>query len=225
MKKREYIIRYILLIIGIFFIALGIALAKRSALGISPVSSVANVLSIKFTFLTVGTWLMLWNCFMIILQILILKKDFKPIELLQFPISLLLGVFTDACMVIVSVIPADLYPIRLLLVLLGVIVLAFGITLMLISDTVMNVGEALVAVIAKVLNKNFGSVKVIFDVSCVALSVILSLLFFDLTVVGTREGTIITACCTGFVVKWMTKNIKKLIRPSKKWCDREKTIV
>lgn len=211
MSKKELIKRYSLLVAGVFFIGLGIALAKRSDLGISPVSSVANVLSIKFPVLTVGTWLMLWNCLMIIIQIIILKKDFKPIQLLQFPISLLLGVFTDLGMMIVSFIPAEIYFVRLLLVLSGVAVLAFGITLTVISSTVMNVGEALVDVISKKLNKSFGSVKVVFDISCVALSVVLSLIFFDFTVVGTREGTILTACCTGFVVKWLTHRLKTSI--------------
>lgn len=209
MPKRELTMRYILLTAGVFFIGIGIALAKRSNLGISPVSSVANVLSLKFPVLTVGTWLMLWNCLMIVFQIIILRKGFKPIQFLQFPISLLLGFFTDIGVTLVSVIPNSIYIIRLLLILLGVAVLAFGITLMIIADTVMNVGEAFVDVLAKTLNKSFGSVKVAFDISCVALSVVLSLIFFDFTVVGTREGTVITACCTGFAVKLLTRLLKK----------------
>lgn len=209
MTKKETALRYLLLVIGVFFIGLGIALAKRSDLGISPVSSVANVLSIRFPFFTVGTWLMLWNCLMIMIQLAILRRAFKPIQFLQFPISLLLGVFTDLCVAFVAVIPAEVYVVRLALVLGGVFVLAFGISLMLISDTVMNVGEALVDVLAKLIHKPFGSVKVVFDITCVALSVVLSLWFFDFTVVGTREGTIITACCTGLVVKWLTVRIKE----------------
>lgn len=211
MSVRERISRYILLITGVFFIGLGIALAKQANLGISPVSSVANVLSIKFEFFTVGTWLMLWNCLMIVIQIAVLRKDFKPIQFLQFHISLLLGIFTDLSMMLVSFIPADIYVIRLFLVVISVLILAFGITLTIISDTVMNVGEAFVDMIAKITGKNFGSIKVIFDISCVLLSVILSLIFFDLTVVGTREGTIITAFCSGFIIKWLTKHIKEPI--------------
>lgn len=211
MSKREKFLRYLLLIIGVFFISLGIAVAKHSDLGISPISSVANVLSIKFPALTVGTWLMFTNCFMILAQIIILKRNFKPVQFLQFPISLLLGLFTDLNLAVVSYIPADIYIVRLLLVFVSVVILAFGITLTIISDTVMNVGEALVDVISKVLNKNFGSVKVIFDISYVTLSVILSLVFFDFKIVGTREGTIITATLTGFVIKWLTKRLKSPI--------------
>lgn len=48
-----------------------------------------------------------------------------------------------------------------------------------------------------------------FDVGCVALAVVLSLIFFNFKVVGTREGTLITACSTGFAVKFLTKQMKK----------------
>lgn len=217
MPKKELIKRYFLLIIGVFFIGLGIAVSKRSNLGISPVSSVANVLSLRFDFFTVGTWLMLWNCLFILIQIAILRKSFKPIQLLQFPISLLLGLFTDIGVAMVSYLSAVSYSERLSLVLVGMVILALGITLSVISDTVMNVGEAFVDVVSKVLNKSFGGVKVLFDVSCVALSVILSLIFFGGAVVGTREGTLITACLTGFVVKWMTKKLKD---PLTKWLKK-----
>lgn len=209
MSKREKITRYIILLFGIFFVGFGIAFSKHSNLGISPISSVANVLSIKFDFLTVGTWLIIWNSLLVVIEILILRKKFKPIQFLQFPISLLLGVFTDLCLSVISDIPNEAYPSKLLLVAVGILVLSLGITLMIISNTVMNVGEEFVSVLSKLVNKPFGNVKLIFDISCVTLSIILSLIFFDFTIVGTREGTIITACCTGFIIKFFTKLLKK----------------
>lgn len=73
----------------------------------------------------------------------------------------------------------------------------------------MNSGEAIVKAISVKAQKEFGNVKVAFDISCVTLSIILSLLFFNLKIVGTREGTIISAVLTGFVVKFFTKLIQK----------------
>ena len=217
MFTKELIKRYFLLIVGEFFIGLGIAVSKRSDLGISPISSVANVLSLRFDFFRVGTWLMLWNCLFILIQIAILRKSFKPIQLLQFPVSLLLGVFTDVGVAMVSYISAESYSERLSLVLVGMVLISLGITACVISDTIMNVCESFVNVIAKAYNKSFGGIKVLFDVGCVATSVILSLIFFNGTVVGTREGTLITACLTGFVVKWMTKKLKD---PLTKWLKK-----
>lgn len=208
MNKKELIKRYILLVIGVYFIGLGVAFAKHSDLGISPISSIGNIMSIKFPFLTVGTWITLWNCTMVLMQIIILRKDFKLIQFLQFPISFIMGIFTDFNMLFISYIPTDLYFVRIILILLGTTTLGFGITLTLISDTAMNVGEAFVNVIATKLNKNFANVKIFFDISCVALSTLLSLIFFDFKIVGNREGTLIIACCTGFIVKFFSKKLK-----------------
>lgn len=42
-------------IISLFFSALGVAFTKRGELGVSPISSVANVMSCKFVSLSLGT--------------------------------------------------------------------------------------------------------------------------------------------------------------------------
>lgn len=208
MKHKKFIKRCILLMVGLFFIGIGIAVTKRSELGISPVSSVANVLSYKFEFFTVGTWLTIWNCLLILSQILILRKEFKPLQLLQLPVSFLVGVFTDLGMSFVALIPTDHYPIRLSLVFIGIIILGFGISLTVIANVVMNAGEAFVDVVSKKLNKSFGNVKTVFDISTVSLSLILSLIFFDFTIVGAREGTVISALFTGYIIKFFTKLLK-----------------
>ena len=208
MTKNETVKRYILLVISLFFSALGVAVTKHGELGVSPISSVPNVLSYKFSSLSLGTWLIIWNCILIVGQVLILRRNFKIIQLLQIPISLLFGYFTDFGSWLVSVIPVDLYVMRLVMVILGVIILGFGISLSVISNVVMNSGEAFVKAISDVRDKNFGNVKIALDISYVVLAVILSLLFFDFKIVGTREGTVISAVCTGMVVKFFLKLLK-----------------
>lgn len=208
MTKNETVKRYILLVISLFFSALGVAVTKHGELGVSPISSVPNVLSYKFSSLSLGTWLIIWNCILIVGQVLILRRNFKIIQLLQIPISLLFGYFTDFGSWLVSVIPVDLYVMRLVMVILGVIILGFGISLSVISNVVMNSGEAFVKAISDVRDKNFGNVKIALDISYVVLAVILSLLFFDFKIVGTREGTVISAVCTGMVVKFFIRLLK-----------------
>lgn len=72
----------------------------------------------------------------------------------------------------------------------------------------MNSREAFVKAISDTTNKNFGNIKIAFDISCVVLAIALSLLFFELTIVGTREGTIIAAILTGIIVKFFTKRLQ-----------------
>lgn len=76
-NKKELIMRYVLLIVSLFISGIGIAVTKRGELGVTPISSVANIVSIRFPVLSFGTWLFLWNCLMIVGQIVVLRKDFQ----------------------------------------------------------------------------------------------------------------------------------------------------
>lgn len=208
MTKKELLKRYALFVLSLFVCAFGIALTRHSDLGMSPITSVPNIFSCKYTFLSMGVWLVLWHCLLILGQILILKHDFQPIQFLQLPLSFLFGAFTDFGLWCVSFIPVPNYFVKLCLVFCGVFVLACGVSLAVIANVILNCGEAFVKAIADKTGKNFGDLKVAFDVSCVAISVILSLFFFHGTIIGTRKGTVITALCTGFVVKKVTALIR-----------------
>lgn len=209
MTKKEIAKRYILFIISLFFAALGVAFTKHGELGVSPISSVANVLSFKFPSFTLGTWLIIWNCILIIGQIIILKNKFQLIQLLQIPLSFLFGYFTDFGLWIVSFIPAHTYPIRLIMVISGIIILGFGVSLAVIANVIMNSGEAFVKAVADTTHKQFGNVKIAFDIFCVVTAIVLSLIFFDFSIVGMREGTVISAFLTGTAVKFFIRILSK----------------
>lgn len=202
MSAKELVKRYILFIISLFVAALGVAVTKKAELGVPPTSSVSNVLSLKFTSLSLGNWLFIWNLILIAGQILILRKNFQPIQLLQIPLSFLFGYFTDFGMWLVSFIKVDTYILRILLVVLGTVILAWGIALAVMANVVMNSAEAFIKAISDTTGKQFGNLKIAFDCTCVVLTILLSLIFFDFTVKGTREGTIFAAIFTGVIVKF-----------------------
>lgn len=208
MSKKESIKRYVLCVIGLFFAALGVAITKKGELGVSPISSVANILNIKFPSLSLGNWLILWNCLLIVGQILILRKNFKWIQILQIPLSFLFGYFTDFGTWLIKFVNTDMYAVRLALVVIGTLVLGFGIALTVKADNIMNSGEAFVKAISDTIHKNFGNIKICFDILCVIASVILSFIFFG-RLEGTREGTVIAALCTGLAVKLWVKLLDK----------------
>ena len=110
---------------------------------------------------------------------------------------------------IVSFIPVNTYVARIAMIIIGIIILGFGISLAVIANVIMNAGEAFVKAISDTTGREFGNIKIAFDVTCVIMSIVLSLLFFDFTIVGTREGTIISALLTGVVVKFFSKRLKK----------------
>ena len=121
MSKKETAKRYVLFIISLFFSALGVAFTKHGELGVSPISSVANVLSCTKGGFSLGVWLIIWNCVLILGQIIILRKKFQLIQLLQIPLSFLFGYFTDFGLWLVDFIPAESYIMRLVMVVVGIV--------------------------------------------------------------------------------------------------------
>ena len=95
MSRTEWTRRFLLFLLSLFFTALGVALTKHGALGVSPISSVGNVMSCRFPALSLGNWLILWNCLLILGQMLLLGRRFRLFQLLQLPLSFLFGWFTD----------------------------------------------------------------------------------------------------------------------------------
>jgi len=196
---------YIILIIGLFISGVGVAITKRGELGVSPISSVANILSIYIPSISIGNWLIIWNCTLILGQFIILGKKFQLYQLLQIPLSFLFGYFTDFGTWMMSHLDISAYPLRLLCSVVGTIVLGFGISITVSINVIMNSGEAFVKAISDRWNKEFGTVKVFFDITCASVSVILSLIFFKGRILGTREGTAIAAVFTGICVKKFMK--------------------
>lgn len=94
-KLPVYIIkRYLLLLAGLAVMAFGVAFSIKASLGTSPISSVPYVVSL-FTPLTVGTATITMHCVFILLQILILRKNYHPIQLMQLPVAFFFGYLTD----------------------------------------------------------------------------------------------------------------------------------
>ena len=128
-------------------------------------------------------------------QFLILRRDFRPVELLQLPLSVLFGLFTDLSMSILDFAEPGSYIECFALVVLGTVTMALGISLTVIADVIMNSGEALVKAVSDKTGKAFGSVKIGFDACCVALSFILCGEILEV-----REGTLVAALLTGVFV-------------------------
>ena len=86
--------RWILLVIGLFIMAFGVAFSIKGNLGTSPISSLPYVTG-QISGLTVGTTTIILHCVLISLQILILRKKYEWIQLLQLPIAFIFGLLTD----------------------------------------------------------------------------------------------------------------------------------
>ena len=77
----QWIIRVLLYVVGLFFMALGVAFSVNSNLGVSPINSLPYVIS-QIIRIPLSLSVVAVFCIYILLQIIILRKGFAPINLL-----------------------------------------------------------------------------------------------------------------------------------------------
>ena len=180
--------------------ALGIALMVKAKLGTSPISSLPYIFSLRFTAISLGGFTILWNLLLILGQAVVLRRKFRWYQLIQIPLTLVFGAFVDLAKELLGFLNPENYLFQAAVLLFGCLVLAFGVSFTVLAGVVMNSGEAFVAAVAKQTGKDFGLVKVFFDSSLVLLSAGLSFAFFGM-VAGVREGTVIAALLSGFIIR------------------------
>lgn len=198
MQKSELIKRYIFFVLGLFVNSLGVAFITKVNLGTSPITSVPYVLSLGFQ-PTIGQFTVVWSLLLIACQVAVLRKDFHLIQLLQIPVSFLFGGFIDFSMDVVLgwFVPGS-YPQRIVVLLIGCLILGFGVFMEVAANVVMLPGEATSNALHLKTGKEFGTVKVCVDVSMCIVAIVISLLLFQ-SVKGIREGTIVAALLVGFI--------------------------
>lgn len=198
--------RYIVFIIGVFFLAVGIDFIVVSSLGATPISSVNYVLALNLP-LTFGTTSFLFNMVVILLQFWLIRGRGTRTDrieiLLQIPFSALFSLFIDLNMLWIGRIVPSGYAAALGLLALGCIIQAVGIVLEVKPNVVIMSAEGFVKYYCQRYNRNFGHIKVAFDVVLVVLAIVLSLLFSG-RIEGVREGTLIAAVSTGFLVNFLS---------------------
>lgn len=202
---KEYVKRYLLLIVGLFIIAIGIALSTKARLGTTPILSVPLVLSLGLSW-SMGKITIAMHVVFVTLQIIILRREYELFQLLQLVVAFLFGYFTDFTLYLLSGLQIHSYLVQWLFCIVSIFVVALGVFLEVKANVVMLAGEGLVKAIAQKTNKNFGKIKMYFDSALVIISVITSLyMFHELN--GVREGTIASSLLVGNAVSYYNKKL------------------
>lgn len=195
----EKLKRYIVFLIGLFINSLGVSLITKADLGTSPISSIPYVLSLNFPF-TLGQFTIAFSLLLILIQLVILRRNFKAEHLLQIPISILFGYFIDLTMVMLFFVNPQSYLSSVVYLLIGCVILGFGVYTEVLANVAMLPGESFVRAVSSTWKTEFGSTKVAFDVSLTGIAAVLSLIFAH-RLDGVREGTIIAALLVGFIAR------------------------
>lgn len=193
--------RYIIFIMGLLVNSLGVSLVTKANLGTSPISSIPYVLSMNFS-LSLGTFTVLFSLFLIWLQLLILRKNFKFEHMLQIPVAFAFGIFIDLCMVLLGFMHPEQYGMKFFCLILGCLILGIGVYMEILADVVMLPGESFVRSIVFRWKREFGTTKVVFDVSMTIGAGVLSFLFAG-RLSGVREGTVIAAVLVGLIARFI----------------------
>lgn len=198
--------RYGFFVLGVAINSFGVAFVTKGALGTSQISSIPYVLSLRFPALSFGMFTFLFNMLIILGQILLLKRDFRPIQFLQIAVNILFSALIDVSMAVLWFVEPQAVWSRLICVVLGCLILAVGICVEVAPDTLMVPGEGIVQAISRVSGKRFGTVKVYFDVTLIAIAVVLSFLFFG-KLNGIGVGTVISALTVGRFVNIVNRRL------------------
>ena len=201
----EKLKRYLIFLVGLFVNSLGFSLITKANLGTSPISSIPYVLSLNFPF-TLGNFTIFFSIFLIVLQLIILRKNFKLEHILQIPVSIIFGYFIDLTMILFSWVNPEAYVMKIVYLLIGCLILGVGVYMEVLADVVMLPGESFVRAIVLTWKTNFGTTKICFDVSMAVIAAVLSFVFAG-RLDGVREGTVIAALLVGFIARLIGKKL------------------
>ncbi len=213
-------IRYGISTLGVILAALGVGVSIKSNLGIAPMACPPTISNLYWNHISVGTFTWLVNMVFMLIQLAILRKNFKARYLMQIPATLLFGYLCDVSIWLFDSIgsPATEYPVQLLLSLAAVVLTAIGIKLEVIGKGWILSGDLALAVISDATHKPFGTWKVILDVVLVTLTAVFAWFAFGILTgngqtVVIREGTLILAILTGLCMRVTDPLIEKWVGP------------
>ena len=203
---------YALFLIGLFIASMGVALSAKAGLGTSPVASVPYSVSLVNHALTFGWWLNMWSVLQIAVQIALLRKKCKPVEIIiQTILAFVYSYLTDFSCKLISGLQANNYIMQFALMILSCFVLGFGIWIQFKGGVAMLPGEAMNRAISEVTGKKYENIKIFFDVLYIIVAAAICFIFIG-KLEGVREGSIIAAVLIGNIIKLYNSLYNKLTR-------------
>lgn len=203
MNRTALLKRIVFLCVGLTTMAFGVAFSIKAALGTSPISSVPYVTG-AISGLTIGTITIIMNTLFVLIQIAILRRQYEWVQLLQLPAAVLFGMMIDLASYLIRDLNPTAYWQQWIVCLRGIFLVALGVSMEVTTRLITTAGEGIVLAICKVAPIKFGNMKMIFNLTLVAISITLSLLFLH-HLDGVREGTVAAAVLVGQLARQINK--------------------
>lgn len=199
--------RILLYLVGAVLLGFGIVLCVKCQMGVSPINSVPYILT-YLTPLSLGTLSILFYLVNIALQLILSeRKDYISI-LLQLPVSFLFGFVIDIWGALLPF--AENIVMQIVCLCASLFFTAFGIMLLVTAHLVPDPPTGAVQAISRASKKAMGNIKIIYDSSCVVISLLISLLGTH-RIIGFGLATIVSAICVGRILAFLQGTVGKRI--------------
>lgn len=204
--------QYGIFLIGLFIASLGVAFSTRAGLGTSPVASIPYSVSLVNHALSFGWWMIIMSLVQILVQVLLLRKRCKPLEIaVQLAVAFVYGSLTDFSCGLLSGLQPVSYPARFAVMLAGCAVLGLGIWIQYKGGVAMLPGEAMNRAVSQVTGRRYENVKIFFDITYILLAGIICLAFHG-RLEGVREGSVIAAVLIGNIIRLYNRIFDRLTK-------------
>lgn len=203
--------RWSFYLMGLLILAMGLTLNTKAGLGVSPIISLSYAASVIWNRNFGDMTFVLYGIFVLIQAAIHLRekgeagRSLLMKDALQFPLSIVFTRFLNLFSAMVPDIQAEgknaavLFEIRLLVLALALILTGIGAALSLNMRIVPNPGDGIVQAIADCIHKSIGFTKNCVDVTCVTITVIISLVGSG-KLHGIGIGTIIAMVVVGRII-------------------------
>lgn len=202
--KNSLLKRWIVYIVGIYILSIGVSLAIRAGIGISPQSAFQRVFVVHIDWLTQGRANFILEVIMLILAFLVYRKGFKLYHIMGLVVAAVFAVCLDFNLSLAFAhIDLPVYWTKLVTLVIGDAFLAFGVFLMIQSNVVLMPIDNFVDAVKRRTGFKWGNVKTCFDLTLLALAIIFGLILAG-KIMFVREGTVLNAILVGQYIRLFT---------------------
>lgn len=194
----RWVVKSLKLLLAITVIAFGLSFIVKAQIGQSALTGFVSNIGL-LTGWTQGGLLLILNLLFIAGQWILLRERFKLIQAFQIGLTFAYSPIVDFFIYTLPLGRLEgevFYGTRLAVLILGVLIMALGVSLMLTLDFVMMPYEGFAHVLSERIRKPFGSTRRLTDLLFMSGSVLL-ILVFSLPNMTLREGTLIFAILMG----------------------------
>ncbi|MFL2121876.1 YitT family protein [Marinilactibacillus psychrotolerans] len=201
--------RFSIMLISMVFVAFAASLTIKAAIGLAAWDAIAQSIS-HISTIQVGTIGMILNISCVIGQMILLKRAFPPRQLLQIPISILLGTLINYFYyTFFASLNLNNYFFTLVIFLIGTVLASFAVSTVMVLNIITFPLEGFCMALAKKTNYRFAFIRQMVDILAILSTLILT---FSLDVPMTaREGTVIGMLIFAPLMGFFIKRLQPII--------------